>query len=575
MKKQILIILILVLLVPLVQAKTGHITLLTVSEISENETVGGTADLFLEIKPGTGRVFIDSFPLTKVDTQISTRFAKEVACSFLEKDCSTMDFFYTIRAKSNIVGGPSAGGAITLLTVSMLDNTPIDNKVVMTGTINAGGLIGPVSGVKEKTEAAKRAGFTKVIVPKWSIISEFPKNLTNETNFTITYADELEVDGIQIIPVTTLEEALEEFTGKKYSEKNGELVIPELYQEIMKDVAQQLCDRYEEIKLEIPEEVLKEKNATINITESNVEKALKAFENNDYYSAASFCFTSNTRIRTVQFSNYSNESLRKISDEVKLQSEAMMKNIDSIQLKTLSDLETYIIVKERLYETKILLEGNESEVFSNLGYTYERLYSAAAWSNFFNYESKEVQLDEEHLSNACLSKIAEADERVGYVDLLYNYAEDMKKEIGETRTVYENGDYAFCLFKASKIKADANAILTSAGITLEKVPELVSDQLKIAEDQIIKQGEDFPILGFSYYNYASSLKQDNPSLATLFSSYAVELSNLNMYFPEKKSSFFNFRKLLEPAFLWGLAAGIIVTTLIMMPSKYERKKRKK
>ena len=101
MKRTILIIII-ILLIPLVQAKTGHITLLTVAE-NGNETLGGIADLFLEIKPGTGRVFIDSFPLTKVDTQISTRFAKEVACSFLEKDCSTLDFFYTIRAKSSNV----------------------------------------------------------------------------------------------------------------------------------------------------------------------------------------------------------------------------------------------------------------------------------------------------------------------------------------------------------------------------------------------------------------------------------------------------------------------------------------
>lgn len=563
-----------ILLVPVVQAKTGHITLLTVTETGENETVGGTADLFLEIKPGTGRVFIDSFPLTRVDTQISTRFAKDIACNFLEKDCSNLDFFYTIRAKSNIVGGPSAGGAITLLTVSMLDDTPIDNKVTMTGTINAGGLIGPVSGVKEKVEAAKRSGFTKVVVPKWSIISDFSNLTQNMTNFTLKYADELEVDGITIVPVTTLEEALEEFTGKKYSKNNGELVIPFMYQDIMRDVAQQLCDRYSDIKLQIPERILIERNATVNITESNINKAFRAFENNDYYSAASFCFTSNTRIRSVQFLNYTNESLRKIRTEITTQAEEMMKNIDNVELKTLSDLETYIIVKERLYETINLLEGNESEVLNNLGYTYERLYSAAAWSNFFKYKAKEVQLDEEHLANACLAKIAEAEERAGYVELLYDFADDLKKEISETRKVYEQGDYAFCLFKASKVKADANAILTSAGITLEKVPELVSDQLEIAENQIIKQGDNFPILGYSYYNYASSLREDNPSLAALFSSYAVELSNLDMYFPEKKALFFNFRKLMIAEFLWGLAAGIIITVLIMMPGKYERKKKK-
>ena len=46
---------------------SGQIGLLTVSE-SSNGTItrGGTADLHLAIKPGTGRIFIDSFPLSKL-----------------------------------------------------------------------------------------------------------------------------------------------------------------------------------------------------------------------------------------------------------------------------------------------------------------------------------------------------------------------------------------------------------------------------------------------------------------------------------------------------------------------------
>ena len=93
----------------------GHIGLLTVAESSDNSTPehGGVADLYLVIKKGTGRIFIDSFPLSKLDTQITTRFASEIACDFLDKDCSQYDFFYTIRANSAIVGGPSAGAAAT------------------------------------------------------------------------------------------------------------------------------------------------------------------------------------------------------------------------------------------------------------------------------------------------------------------------------------------------------------------------------------------------------------------------------------------------------------------------------
>ena len=96
-----------VMLVSLVSA--GQMKLLAVSEVGE-ELIGSKADLYLKIEKGEGRVFIETFPITKMDTQISTRFAKEIACSYLEENCDKYDFFYTIRGESGIIGGPSAGG---------------------------------------------------------------------------------------------------------------------------------------------------------------------------------------------------------------------------------------------------------------------------------------------------------------------------------------------------------------------------------------------------------------------------------------------------------------------------------
>ncbi|HII72754.1 TPA: hypothetical protein HA265_08415, partial [Candidatus Woesearchaeota archaeon] len=74
--------------------KTGHIVLLAVYNEGGKFT-GSPADLQLEIKPGNGRVFIETIPLSKVDTQISTRFAEQIACQFAEAECDKYDFFYT------------------------------------------------------------------------------------------------------------------------------------------------------------------------------------------------------------------------------------------------------------------------------------------------------------------------------------------------------------------------------------------------------------------------------------------------------------------------------------------------
>ena len=107
MKKGIIYILVFLLLAFACSAKAAHMKLLAVSEDGSGFE-GSVADLYLEIKRGTGRVFIDTFPLTKVDTQISTRFAKEIACDYLDRDCSHYDFIYTIRSGSAISTGWSA-----------------------------------------------------------------------------------------------------------------------------------------------------------------------------------------------------------------------------------------------------------------------------------------------------------------------------------------------------------------------------------------------------------------------------------------------------------------------------------
>ena len=80
-----------------------HIKLLAVSQ-TNGTFIGQTADLYMTVSPGEGDVFLDTFPLTKIDTQISTRFAEEIACREAKVDCSNYNFFYKIRASSPIIG---------------------------------------------------------------------------------------------------------------------------------------------------------------------------------------------------------------------------------------------------------------------------------------------------------------------------------------------------------------------------------------------------------------------------------------------------------------------------------------
>ena len=86
----------LLLLLPVVLASPYDTRHLTILAVSEDGVTGSTADLYLELRDGSGRVFLDTKPLTKIDTQVSTRYARDIACDYYDLDCSKYDFIYTI-----------------------------------------------------------------------------------------------------------------------------------------------------------------------------------------------------------------------------------------------------------------------------------------------------------------------------------------------------------------------------------------------------------------------------------------------------------------------------------------------
>ena len=563
------IFLMLLLLVPTITATTGHMKLLAVTDPTSEQ--GGIADLHLTIKEGNGKVYLDTFPLTKIDTQMSTRFAKEIACDFLEKDCEQIDFFYTIRSNSAIIGGPSAGAAITVLTLTLLEGIQIDEKTTITGTINSGGIIGSVGGIKAKINAASKKGLTKVLIPKTTILTE-----DNETLNLTEYASNL---SIKIVEISNIKQALYEFTGKNYETEKKELVIDPIYQQTMQDISETLCTKTQTLLAQVNKTGTTNNSKfreAINLTQS----AENAKNNSAYYPAASYCFGANIKLRSILTDRLPRNKLIADLNNLKHELSEFENQVDKREINTITDLQTKIIVKERLLDAKNhLTEGfkeahKEGKTASNLAYATERFFSAIVWSEFFDKGEQKKYLKSTQIKDSCLNKLSEAEERYQYVKLITHYPlENTRKELNHAYQDLEKRDYELCLFKASKAKAELDVTLSAMNIKEDEIPNLIDEKLNAAKEQIIQESEKgrFPILGYSYYLYSKDLKENNPISSLVYAEQALELSNIWLYFKERKiykEPSIDLEKL--QIFLSGILIGILIMLGPILHQKFKK-----
>lgn len=139
----------------------------------DNEGTGVLIPLIVELKPGTGKILMNiDNPSFIVDTQDSMRTAVREAARITSYDLSTTDLLFSLKTNISIVGGPSAGAAMTVASVSVILDKPLNGSVAITGTIEEGGAVGQIGGVLEKAQAAKKAGIALFLVPKGQSIAE-------------------------------------------------------------------------------------------------------------------------------------------------------------------------------------------------------------------------------------------------------------------------------------------------------------------------------------------------------------------------------------------------------------------
>ncbi|MFT4344150.1 MAG: S16 family serine protease [Candidatus Woesearchaeota archaeon] len=382
------LIVILSLFVMPVSAQNNHIHLLAVSEGANGTMHGGVADLFLEIRKGSGQVFIDTYPISRFDTQLSIRFAKDVACRLANVDCSQYDFLYTIRAQSQMVGGPSAGAAVALITYAQLQDLSLKDNIALTGTMNSGRLVGSVGSIQQKINGAAANGISTVLIPVSDLTSPLPEddpraftvipsNISPHANATNIDRDSTspELDlvaygrerGVTVIGVSDLEEVIFHGTGYMVQRPSSQMVVHPEYTEIMQTVADELCSRSDELVILVNNSEFihtnERRGEPLNVTFTNtidiLTRAHTMYDAGAYYSAASQCFSANMQLSFLHLLSKENDldyyELR--LSELRQAAKLLEGNIRAKNITTITDLQTAMIVRQRISEAEQYIDA--------------------------------------------------------------------------------------------------------------------------------------------------------------------------------------------------------------------------
>jgi uncharacterized protein len=211
--------------------ESRHVVIVAVAQLSNGSYTGVAADLFARVScPGSGHVYVETFPLAEIDLQASTRVAAIIASTVANVSFWSCNFYASIRSDSPIVGGPSASGVTAVAFAAALLRLPINESVVMTGMIMPDGSVGPVGGVYYKLQAAISRGARMFLVPYgqttdivYTVVAQRvgPLTVYRTVSQTVNLTSYGASHGVVVKPVANIYEALSIFTGGLFSYSIG------------------------------------------------------------------------------------------------------------------------------------------------------------------------------------------------------------------------------------------------------------------------------------------------------------------------------------------------------------------
>ena len=419
--RKLVIVLVLLLLVLPIPARTATMPVPAVVTLGGGELV----KLDIEVKQGSGQVYISTEPLVGIQTQSSARTAFNVAGELARVNTSKYDMLVNLRdyGGARSVDGPSGGAAMTLLMLSLLENKTVRGDLTMTGTIEKDGSIGEVGEVGKKTQAAVLGGMKVILIPKnydmfdkmvfsilgqrWNISIIEVGNITDAAELAFTPQS-----------VTLQSNVMETRPANKTQMPRTTIDCTSCYLQEFKQLATKIMDEDAAILEKLTKQNRSEFSYFLDAIESDLEQAADAEELNYLYSGANSAFLIGINLNFLNESNITYNGLKNRMVDVG----NCIKTAEKPQV-TKENFEWVGGGEERLAWSRKKLDDIEKQNYSSDDeettlFLFKELLTADSWCQvsheMFSVAEKigGAPVNESNLKELASSRIEEADEKL-------------------------------------------------------------------------------------------------------------------------------------------------------------------
>ena len=591
---------------------------------TEEGFIGVATTITVTVQNGTGcsgKVFVETAPLTEVDMQGSARLAVSVASSLTGMDASSYDFFFVIKTDAPIIGGPSAGAVMTVATIAALEGWELDNRTMMTGMINPDGSIGPVGGIKEKIDAAYSVGARRFLIPKGQTLVYTTVTRTIRKGGWIKIISERELInvseyarkkyGIEVIEVEDINDALYYFTGHRFEEGEADKNIStENYTTSMKPLAEYLLSKAEDnykdaselfnnTKRAIPSYYRKIIEGSLEDSRRTLEQAKDSYDQGLFYSSTSKSFQSliNSRFVTYACNFFSSPDkgryVKDVLDQAKSLLDAKKRLADNASISGVVSLQCVGAAQKRLFEARNQIEEAENDYMRldyidalyRLAFAMERCESVGWWLNISGKFDDRIGLNEDQLNEMVNKYLRLAKNSVVYSQIILQEMGEHSDLLGDAVQLLEEAEKGMEEYPASSLFTSLEA-LTKANLAIELVGGDEKEKLaRTKEKAALEIGECRnygiePVLAVSYYEFAEILENESKMDSIVYYRYAQMIAGalrLAIFPMEKRESRFEGIPPLNPSpsilpsmeeiltlILWILAYILVLIAVVVV-----------